>query len=84
MLSLQHLHAASPETADAPADAIARVNAVGEAHLALQMSDDLQAIEFLGKVTCACGSPVMLETDRPIPLALIVSELITKRLAPRL
>ena len=96
MLSLQHRHAASQETADALADAIARVNAVGEAHLALQLSDDLQTINFLDmlsaicrrldllsdtvRVTCACGSPVMLEMDRAIPLALIVSELITNAL----
>jgi two-component sensor histidine kinase len=80
MLSLQHRHAASQETADALADAIARVNAVGEAHLALQLSDDLQTIDFLDmlsaicrrldllsdtvRVTCAYGSSVMLEMGR--------------------
>jgi PAS domain S-box-containing protein len=96
MLSLQHRHAASPETADALTDAIARVNAVAEAHLALQMSDDLQTVEFPDmlaaicrrldalsetvRVTCECGSPVMLEMDRAIPLALIISELITNAL----
>jgi two-component sensor histidine kinase len=96
MLSLQHRHAASQETAEALADAIARVNAVGEAHLALRLSDDLKTIDFLDmlaaicrrldvlsdtvRVTCAFGSPVMLEMDRAIPLALIVSELITNAL----
>jgi PAS domain S-box-containing protein len=96
MLSLQRRHAASQETADALAGAIARVNAVGEAHLALQVSDDLRTIDFLAmltaicrrldalsdtvRVTCACGSPVILEVDRAIPLALITSELITNAL----
>jgi len=96
MLSLQLRHAASQETADALTDAIARVNAVAEAHLALQMSDDLQTVEFPDmltaicrkldalsdrvRVTCDCGSPVMLEMDRAIPLALIISELITNAL----
>ena len=96
MLSLQRRHAASPETASALADAIARVNAVAEAHLALQASDDLQTVEFPNmlaaicrrlnalsdtvRVTCECGSPVMLEMDRAIPLALMISELITNAL----
>ncbi len=96
MLSLQHRHAASQETADALASAIARVNAVAEAHLALQLSDDLQTVEFpdmlaaicrrldalsdMVRVTYECGSPVMLEMDRAIPLALIISELITNAL----
>jgi len=96
MLSLQRRHAASPETADALAGAIARVNAVAEAHLALQLSNDLQTVDFPDmlaaicrrlnalsdtiRVTCACGSPVVLEVDRAIPLALIISELITNAL----
>jgi PAS domain S-box-containing protein len=96
MLSLQRRHAASQETADALAGAIARVNAVAEAHLALQLSDDLQTVDFPDmlaaicrrldalsdtvRVTCACASPIMLEVDRAIPLALIISELITNAL----
>jgi PAS domain S-box-containing protein len=96
MLSLQRRHAASEETADALTGAIARVNAVAEAHLALQLSDDLQNVDFSDmlvaicrrldalsdtvRVSCACGSPVMLEMDRAIPLALIISELITNAL----
>jgi two-component sensor histidine kinase len=60
------------------------------------LSDDLKTIDFLDmlaaicrrldvlsdtvRVTCAFGSPVMLEMDRAIPLALIVSELITNAL----
>jgi PAS domain S-box-containing protein len=96
MLTLQRRHAASPDTADALAGAIARVNAVAEAHLALQLSDDLQTVDFADmlaaicrrldalsdtvRVACACGSPVMLEVDRAISLALIVSELITNAL----
>jgi two-component sensor histidine kinase len=72
------------------------VNAVAEAHLALQLSDDLQNVDFSDmlvaicrrldalsdtvRVACACGSPVMLEVDRAISLALIVSELITNAL----
>jgi PAS domain S-box-containing protein len=96
MLSLQHRHAASQETADALTGAIARVNAVAEAHLALQLSGDLQTVDFPDmltaicrrldalsdtvRVTCAYGSPVMLEMDRAIPLALIISELVTNAL----
>jgi PAS domain S-box-containing protein len=96
MLNLQRRHAASQETAGALTDAIARVNAVAQAHLALQVSNDLQTVEFPDmlaaicrrldalsdrvRVTCACGSPVMLEMDRAIPLALIISELITNAL----
>jgi PAS domain S-box-containing protein len=96
MLTLQRRHAASQETADALTDAIARVNAVAEAHLALQVSDDLQTVEFPDmlaaicrrldalsdsvRVRCECGSPVMLDMDRAIPLALIISELITNAL----
>jgi two-component sensor histidine kinase len=96
MLSLQRRHAASQDTVDALTNAIARVNAVAEAHLALQGSDDLQTVDFPDmlaaicrrldalsdtiRVTCTCGSPVMLEMDRAIPLALIISELITNAL----
>lgn len=96
MLSMQRRHAAGQETADALTDAIARVNAVAEAHLALQVSNDLQTVEFRDmleaicrrldalsntiRVTCECGSPVTLDMDRAIPLALIISELITNAL----
>jgi PAS domain S-box-containing protein len=96
MLSLQRRHGASAETADALAGAIARVNAVAEAHLAMQLSNDLQTVDFPDmlaaicrrlnalsdtiRVTCGCSSPVMLEVDRAIPLALIISELITNAL----
>ena len=96
LLSLQVRHAASAETIDALTNAIARVNAVAEAHLALQMSDDLQTVEFSDmlaaickrlnalsdvlRVACECGAPVMLEMDRAIPLGLIISELITNAL----
>jgi two-component sensor histidine kinase len=96
MLSLQRKHAATQETATALAGAIARVNAVAEAHLALQLSGDLQTVDLpemlmaicrrldslsdTVRVTCAFGSTVMLEVDRAIPLALIISELITNAL----
>jgi PAS domain S-box-containing protein len=96
VLSLQRRHAASQETADALAGAIGRVNAVAEAHLALQLSDDLRTVDFPDmlaaicgrlnalsdtvRVTCACAMPLMLEVDRAIPLALIISELITNAL----
>jgi PAS domain S-box-containing protein len=96
VLSLQRRHTASQETASALTDAIARVTAVAEAHLALQLSDDLQNVEFgdmlaaicrrldalsdTVRVICECGSPVMLEMDRAITLALIISELITNAL----
>lgn len=96
MLSLQRRHAASQETADALAATISRVNAVAEAHLALQLSDDLQSVDFPDmlvaicrrldalsdtvRVICEIGSPVMLEVDRAIPLAMITSELITNAL----
>jgi PAS domain S-box-containing protein len=96
VLGLQRRHAASEETAQALAGAIARVNAVAEAHLALQLSDDLQTVDFADmltaicrrlnalsdtvRVACACTGKLMLEMDRAIPLALIVSELITNAL----
>jgi PAS domain S-box-containing protein len=96
MLSLQRRHAASQETADALAATIARVNAVAEAHLALQLSDDLQSVDFADmlvaicrnldalsdtvRVTCHANTPVVLEVDRAIPLAMILSELITNAL----
>jgi PAS domain S-box-containing protein len=96
MLSLQRRHATSQETADALAATISRVNAVAEAHLALQLSDDLQSVDFPDmlaaicrrldalsdtvRVICNAGSPVMLEIDRAIPLAMITSELITNAL----
>jgi anti-sigma regulatory factor (Ser/Thr protein kinase) len=40
----------------------------------------LDALSDTVRVTCACGSPVILEVDRAIPLALITSELITNAL----
>ncbi len=40
----------------------------------------LDALSDGVRVTCDCGSPVMLEMDRAIPLALIISELITNAL----
>jgi len=96
MLSLQRRHATSEETADALAATISRVNAVAEAHLALQLSDDLQSVDFPDmlaaicrrldalsdtvRVVCRVESPAMLEVDRAIPLAMITSELITNAL----
>lgn len=93
VLRLQRGRLTEPGAAAALAGAIARVEAVAQSHQALQGSEDLKTIDFgdalrglcanLGQlspvVEMRCGSEGGLELDaeRAIPLALIVSELVT-------
>ncbi len=93
VLSLQKTRLASPELGAALDDAISRVQAVAEAHRALHQSADLRTIDFgtmlndlcthAGKLSpaitfhCRCPDPIDLDTERAIPLGLIISELLT-------
>jgi two-component sensor histidine kinase len=77
-------------------ETIARVDAVASAHLALQNSPDLRSIELdqmlkdlsrsIGllnsslEVRCDSKTGLWLDTDRAIPLGLLVSELLTNAL----
>jgi PAS domain S-box-containing protein len=77
-------------------ETIARVDAVANAHLALQSSPDLRSIELdqmlkdlsrgmgllnsLIVVSCDSQTGLWLDTDRAIPLGLLVSELLTNAL----
>lgn len=96
LLRLQRGQVAEPEAAEALGEAIGRVEAVAQSHTALQQSKDLRTVDFSDTLRdlCAslgllnplvemrCGSEGGLELDaeRAIPLALIVSELVTNAL----
>ena len=74
-------------------EAVARVNAVAQAHGALQGSPDLRSVDagamvedlcrFVGRlneaveVACERAGDATLDTERAIPLGLVVSELLT-------
>lgn len=74
-------------------EAVSRVNAVAQAHGALQGSPDLRSVDagamvedlcrFVGdlnadvEVTCTRSGDTSLDTERAIPLGLVVSELLT-------
>jgi PAS domain S-box-containing protein len=93
LLRLQRARVAAPEAAEALSGAIARVEAVAQSHQALQQSKDLQTIDFgdtlrglcksLGQLNpsvetrCGFEADLHLDAERAIPLALIVSELLT-------
>jgi PAS domain S-box-containing protein len=93
VLSLQKTRLATPELGAALDDAISRVQAVAEAHRALHQSADLRSIDFGTMLNdlcthaanlspaitfrCHCPEPIDLDTERAIPLGLIVSELLT-------
>ncbi len=93
VLTLQKARLATPELGAALDDAISRVQAVAEAHRALHQSADLRTIDFgtmlndlcahAGTLSpavtfaCHCPKPIDLDTERAIPLGLIVSELLT-------
>jgi PAS domain S-box-containing protein len=93
VLSLQKTRLASPDLGAALDDAISRVQAVAEAHRALHQSADLRSIDFGTMLNdlcthaanlspaivfrCHCPEPIDLDTERAIPLGLIVSELLT-------
>jgi PAS domain S-box-containing protein len=93
VLSLQKTRMASSELGAALDDAISRVQAVAEAHRALHQSADLRTVDFGTMLNdlcthaanlspsitfaCHCPQPIDLDTERAIPLGLIVSELLT-------
>lgn len=93
VLSLQRSRLTDRDAREALDDAIARVRAVGEAHKALHQSTDLHSVAFADMlrdlcahagrlnpavtVDCACAGEIELDTERAIPLGLIVSELLT-------
>ena len=93
ILALQKTRLATPELAAALDDAISRVQAVAEAHGALHQSTDLRTVDFRAMLNdlcrhaatlspaiayrCVCPALIDLDTERAIPLGLIVSELLT-------
>jgi PAS domain S-box-containing protein len=93
VLTLQKARLPTPELGAALDDAISRVQAVAEAHRALHQSRDLRTVDFGTMLNdlcahaanlspsitfaCHCPEPIDLDTERAIPLGLIVSELLT-------
>jgi PAS domain S-box-containing protein len=93
ILALQRTRLATPELRAVLDDAISRVLAVAEAHRALHQSTDLRTVDFGTMLsdlcrhaatlsptisfTCACPTPIDLDTERAIPIGLIVSEVLT-------
>ncbi len=93
LLRLQIGQVREPEAKDALRAAVARVEAIGEAHLALQRSSDLKRLDLgqilhdlarrLGllnpAVTVVCHAPtgLMLDAEQAVPLGLVASELVT-------
>jgi two-component sensor histidine kinase/PAS domain-containing protein len=93
LLRLQLGGIADPDARSALEEAITRVNAVAQAHLALQRSPDLRTMEIdrvladlsaglamlnpRVTISCAADTGVGLDAGAAIPLGLIVSELIT-------
>jgi PAS domain S-box-containing protein len=96
LLTIQHRQLTDANAAAAILDAVARVNAISEVHLALQKSGDLQHVDFGAMLQELCSSLAILRNDTPIqcvlagdleidadkaiPLALVVSELLTNAL----
>jgi two-component sensor histidine kinase len=93
LLTLQRGRLADPQAVAALDDAIARVHAVARSHRALAQGRDLRTLpldEMLGdlcahigqlsapvKVECSVSAGLEMDTERAIPLGLIVSELLT-------
>jgi two-component sensor histidine kinase len=93
VLTLQKTRLGTPELRAVLDDAISRVLAVAEAHRALHQSTDLRTVDFGTMLndlcrhaatlspaiafTCHCPAPISLDTERAIPLGLIISELLT-------
>lgn len=93
LLTLQQSRVTAPEAAEALVGTISRVRAIAEAHRALQQSTDLGAVSLgsmlqhlcdqiaqlnpLIHVECNADEAIKLDTERAIPLALIVTELLT-------
>ena len=96
LLQLQLTKSENPETQHAVRDAMARVDAIATAHLALQRSPDLRTIFIDGmfetlcsqlgalnpavELTCHAGSQLSLDAEHAIPLGLMTSELVTNAL----
>jgi PAS domain S-box-containing protein len=93
LLTLQRSRLSDPDAIAALDGAISRVMAVGEAHRALHQSSDLRhvALDEMLRDLCAhvgalnpavtfraaCPAALKLDTERAIPLGLVVSELLT-------
>jgi PAS domain S-box-containing protein len=93
LLTLQRARLSDPDAVAALDGAISRVMAVGEAHRALHQSADLRHValdEMLRDLcahvgtlnpalsfVCDCPAVLALDTERAIPLGLVVSELLT-------
>jgi PAS domain S-box-containing protein len=96
MLSLARGRLSDPHAAAALTDAIARVHAVADAHLALQGSGDLRTIDVAAMIAdlcprlatlnpdvalqCVADGPINLAADKAIPLGLMVNEVLTNAL----
>jgi two-component sensor histidine kinase len=96
LLQLQRARLTEGAATDALDDAISRVRAIAEAHRALQQSDDMRMIGLDRMITDLCefaarlnpnvsvqlqvAGPVAFDTERAIPLGLILSELLTNAL----
>jgi PAS domain S-box-containing protein len=96
LLTIQQLRMTSADAADAVTSAIARVEAIAEAHYALQQSKDLRHVDFgkmlrdlCGKlatlradtaILCTLDGDLTLSADLAIPFALMTSEMLTNAL----
>jgi PAS domain S-box-containing protein len=96
LLSLQTNRVADPDAKAALRAAIARVEAIADAHLALQQSPDLRIIEIdrmlldlcerVGAlnpavhISCAAQVGRAMDADQAIPLGLLASEVLTNAL----
>jgi PAS domain S-box-containing protein len=96
LLTIQQQRIDSADAADAVNSAIARVEAIAEAHYALQQSKDLRLVDFgkmlrdlCGKleklrtdthIRCTLGGDLTLSADLAIPFALMLSEMLTNAL----
>jgi PAS domain S-box-containing protein len=96
LLTVQLRSMSDPGLVEALKSAVTRVNAVAASHLALQKSPDLKNVAFADmlselcqhlaelspaiRITCQPRGELVLDADRAIPLALVVSELVTNAL----
>jgi two-component sensor histidine kinase len=96
LLQLQRSRLLEGDATAALDDAISRVRAIAEAHRALQESEDMRMIgldrmiadlcAFSARlnpsvsVECQLANPIQFDTERAIPLGLILSELLTNAL----
>lgn len=93
LLAMQRSRLSDPQAAAVIDEAIARVRSVAQAHRAFQQSSDLRRVsfgqilrdicqhvaEFKDEVSIECdaGGDLELDSERAIPLGLMVSELLT-------